>query len=81
MKQIYRKAKLTHSYRVTRDYHGREVEHIYKVGALRVYFPTTDLEGRIGIPLWLVVVKEEGRGYSWFLCYLDTDKANEAIEI
>lgn len=81
LKRIYRKAKLTHTYRVTRDYHGREVEHIYQVGALRVYFPTTDLKGRIDIPLWLVVVKEEGRGYSWFLCYLNTDKANEAIEI
>lgn len=81
LKQIYRKAKLTHSYRVTRDYHGREVEHLYQVGALQVYFPTTDLNGRIDIPLWLVVVKEEGRGYSWFLCYLDTQKANEAIEI
>lgn len=87
LKRIYRKAKLTHTYRVTRNYHGREVEHLYQVGALRVYFPTADLEGRIEIPLWLVVVKEEGRGYSWFLCFLDTDKANdlrsrrEAIEI
>ena len=81
LKRIYRKAKLTHTYCVTRNYHGRKVEHIYQVGALPVYFPTTDLQGRIEIPLWLVVVKEEGKGYSWFLSYLDIQNPNEAIEV
>jgi len=80
LKRIARQVKLHFSYRIVRDHHGRRVEHLYEVGAVEVGFPTDDLHYCRPERLWLVVTKEPGRGYSWFLTYLDTDKEAEVVE-
>ena len=81
LKKIYRKAKLEKEYIVIRNHNNKIVKHTYKVGAIRVNFPTPCLNYPMENPLWLVVTKEEGRGYSWFLCNLPTDNKFEAIEL
>jgi len=81
LKKIYRKAKLDGEFIVKRNHHNRKVKHTYKVGAIRVQFPTSCLNYPIETPLWLVVTKEDGRGYSWFLCNLPTENKFEAIKL
>lgn len=80
LKRIAREVKLPFQYRLVRDHHGRRVEHLYEVGAVAVGFPTDDLKYSRPEPLWLVVVKEQGRGYSWFLTHQDTDIEAEVVK-
>jgi len=83
LKKISHKAKLEQKYTVMRNHNNKMVKHIYHGGAIQVKFPSSCLKYSINHPLWLVVVKEEGRGYnkSWFLCNLPVKDQFEALEL
>ncbi|GAB4327567.1 MAG: hypothetical protein Kow0037_01220 [Calditrichia bacterium] len=81
LKELSRKVKLQYRYRVTRNNHGRLIKHDYAVGGIQVNFPTNDLRYKRPERLWLVVSREKQRGYSWFLCYLNTDEESEAVRL
>jgi len=81
LKKVSRKAKLEREYTVIRNHNNKTVKHIYHVGALPVKFPTACLQYPIDHPLWLIMVREEGKGYSWFLCSLPADDKFEAIQL
>ena len=75
LKQISRKVKLTETYQVVKRKHNREVKATYHCGAQRVRLTPN------GPDLWLVVIKMDGGGYCWLLCYLPEQDKKKAIEV
>jgi hypothetical protein len=74
VRDVSRMVKLKFSYTVTKKRNNRVVQEKYRCGALRV---------RMGIKgelLWLVVVKEESKGYCWLLCHLPCARIKEAVD-
>ena len=81
LKQISRTVKLDSEYRVVRKHNKKASVHLFHVGATLVEFPSSDLKYSIDCPLWLIIAKEQGKGYSWFLCSLNTKNKSAAIEM
>lgn len=81
LKKVSRKVILKKKYTVMRKHNSKMVKHVYHVGAIQVEFPSSCLRHSTNHPLWLVVVKEEGKGYSWFLCNLPAENQFEAIDL
>jgi hypothetical protein len=75
LKQISRKAKLRETYTATKRKDNQEVKETYDCGAVQVRLTE---EGK---RLWLVVLKERGKGYCWLLCHLDCATKEEAIKL
>lgn len=75
VKKISRKVHLHHRFEVLKRRKNRLVKVIYHCGAVPVKF-TED-----GKKLYLVVVKEEGKGYCWLLCHLPCRSCEEAVKI
>jgi len=74
-KKISRKVRLTHRFEVLKRRKNRVVKAIFHCGAVPVKF-TED-----GKKLYLVVIKEERRGYCWLLCHLPCSSIEEAVRI
>ena len=73
LKEISRTVTLTERYTVTKRTNNKKVKEIYMCGAVRVKL---DKNGKY---LWLVVMKEQHKGYCWLLCHLKEDNIKAAI--
>jgi hypothetical protein len=73
LKAISRTVKLTKSYQVTKTKKNRKVSETYDCGAVKVKLTEQ------GEDLWLVVLKEQGKGYCWLLCHLNQTCKDAAI--
>ena len=65
LKAISRSVKLTTTYQVTKTKNNKKVRETYHCGAVKVKLTET------GEDLWLVVLKEQRKGYCWLLCHLN----------
>ena len=74
LKQVSRTIKLKQSYTVYKVKNNKKVKAPYRCGAKKVRLEKN------GSDLWLVVLKEKGRGYCWLLCHLKAESAEEAVE-
>jgi len=79
LKQISKKVKLRWEYKVTRIHKNKRRELYFKAGAVKVKRPGRSKE------LWLVVVKYQQGGYSWYLlskadCKNEHDAARTVLE-
>lgn len=54
---------------------------VFECGAGQVYLPKEYGDGRLNVGLWLVSVKEAGKGWCWFLCYFPVKTKIEAVEM
>ena len=75
LKQISRKVRLRETYTATKTKDNRKVKETYDCGAMQVRLT------KEGKQLWLIVLKERGKGYCWLLCHLACDTKKEAIEL
>ena len=75
LKQISRTVKLTETYKVTKRKNNKNVEEYYSCGVVKVRL------SQHGKDLWLVVVKEQNKGYCWLLCHLKENHMKKAIRI
>ena len=75
LKQVSRKISLAESYTVFKIKDNKRVKESCRCGAKKVRL-TQD-----GSDLWLVVLKEKGKGYCLFLCHLDAVTGEEPIGI
>jgi len=73
LKAISRTVKLTKSYQVTKTKKKRKVSETYDCGAVKVKLTEQ------GEDLWLVVLKEQRKGYCWLLCHLNQTCKDAAI--
>lgn len=73
LKEISRTVKLTESYTVTKRKKNKQVQESYSGGAVKVKLSKT------GQDLWLVVLKEQNKGYCWLLCHLKENNKKTAI--
>ena len=73
LKEISRKVKLTESFKATKIKKNRKVQETYKCGAVQVKLPGSKKQ------LWLIVLKEQNKGYCWLLCHLHCKVKKEAI--
>ena len=73
LKAISRLVKLTTTYQVTKTNNNKKVRETYHCGAVRVKLTET------GKDLWLVVLKEQRKGYCWLLCHLNETCENAAL--
>lgn len=74
-KKISRKVRLSHRFEVLKRRKNRLVKAIFHCGAVPVKF-TED-----GKKLYLVVIKEDRKGYCWLLCHLPCSSCEEAVRI
>jgi len=74
-KKISRKVKLSYRFEVFKRRKNRLVKAIFHCGAVPVKF-TED-----GKKLYLVVIKEERKGYCWLLCHLPCSSCEEAVRV
>lgn len=81
LKRVYRRIRLDESITVTRCRHGKIKRKHFDCGAMQVYLPREQGELYWQTPLWLVVAKQKGRGYCWFLCHLPTNDKHQAIKM
>lgn len=58
---------------------GKRLMHRFNCGAVRVKFPCEHHDGSWKKPLWLVTVQREGKGRCYFLSYIDSRTAEEAV--
>jgi hypothetical protein len=75
LRWIGQKVNLRYSFTVEKKRKNRVVRRTYQVGAVRVGLTEH------GTPLWLVVSKAEGRGYSWYLAHLPTEDERQAVKM
>ena len=73
LKAVSRAVKLTTTYQVTKTKHNKKVRETYRCGAVKVKLTET------GEDLWLVVLKEQRKGYCWLLCHLNETCQDAAI--
>lgn len=74
-KKISRKVRLIYRFEVIKRRKNRLVKAVFRCGAVPVKL-TED-----GKKLYLVVVKEEGKGYCWLLCHLPCGSCEEAVRL
>lgn len=74
LKEISRTVKLTERYRVTKRTNNQQVTEYYSCGAVKVKL------SKNGKDLWLVVLKEQHKGYCWLLCHLKGDQVKTMIQ-
>ena len=74
-KNISHKVKLSYRFEIFKRRKNRLVKAIFHCGAVPVKF-TED-----GSKLYLVVIKEERKGYCWLLCHLPCGSCEEAVRI
>ena len=79
LKALSRQLTLDHDITVSKTRNGKTRRITYHCGALQVGFPKNNGQAW-DVPLWLVVAKRDGRGYVWYLSYLPTTSAEEAIK-
>jgi hypothetical protein len=81
LKDIARRVKLSHRITITKYRHGKIRKKHFDCGAVPVYLPRE--RGELYWPevLWLVVAKQKGKGYCWFLCRLPVSTPQQAIEM
>jgi hypothetical protein len=70
---IRRSVKLTTSYQITKTKHSKKVRETYHCGAVTVKLTEQ------GEDLWLVVLKEQRKGYCWLLCHLNETCQDAAL--
>ena len=73
LKAISRTVKLTTTYQVTKTKNNKKVSETYHCGAVKVKLTEQ------GKDLWLVVLKEQRKGYCWLLCHLNQTCKDAAI--
>jgi hypothetical protein len=73
LKDISRAVKLTEHYRVTKRTNNKPVSEHYSCGAVKVKLSHN------GKDLWLVVLKEQHKGYCWLLCHLKEHQVKAVI--
>lgn len=73
-KEISRSVKLTEHYRVTKRTNNKQVTEYYCCGAVPVKLSPK------GQDLWLVVLKEQHKGYCWLLCHLRERSVTAVIQ-
>ena len=73
LKAISRTVKLTTTYHVTKTKNNKKVRETYHCGAVKVKLTEN------GEDLWLVVLKEQRKGYCWLLCHLNQTCKDAAI--
>jgi hypothetical protein len=71
---------LKYKIHVTRNRGGRRVIHPFLCGAVRVKFPYEHNQSSWKNPLWLVVVRREGKGLCYFLCSIAAKTAEQAVQ-
>jgi hypothetical protein len=81
LKQLIDHIKLDHTVEVTKTHGGRLLKRRFHCGARRVYFPHAHREQPYDYPLWLVRMRDTHGAESWYVCNLNTDDPDEAIEI
>ncbi len=81
LKDVYKETKLNYSFEFTKVNKNRKYKKKFKAGAVQVFMPETNLKEKINTPLWLVTSQEKGKGFSWFLAFLDTNDPEEATKI
>jgi hypothetical protein len=74
-RQISRKVELSYRFDVFKRRKNRLVKAVFRCGAVPVKF-TED-----GKKLYLVVIREEGKGYCWLLCHLPCNDCKEAVRV
>ena len=79
LKTLSRQVLLNHDVIVTKTRNGKARRITFHCGAMQVGFPKNNGQAW-NAPLWLVVAKRAGRGYVWYLSYLPTTSAEEAIK-
>ena len=75
LKEISRQVKLSYTYQVSKRKKNRQIKESYRCGAVRVRLTAN------GKNLWLVVLKEQDKGYCWLLCHLKCETEKEAVEV
>lgn len=75
LKDISRTVTLTQRYQVTKRTNNKQVSENYSCGAVKVRL------SQQGPDLWLVVLKEQHKGYCWLLCYLKESQLEAVIRI
>jgi hypothetical protein len=73
LKAISHTVQLTERYQVTKTKNNRKIGETYHCGAAKVKLT------KKGKELWLVVLKEQRKGYCWLLCHLKETCKNKAI--
>lgn len=81
LKTISRKIKLCKEFKIERTVKNKKTINVFDVGATQVFMPDSYLKSKINTPLWLISSKGRGKGYSWFLAYIDTIDKYEAMDI
>ena len=72
---VCRKVEMKYEFMTRKRHNNRIIHRRYHAGATRVRLTPG------GKDLWLMVSKGEGRGYSYYLCYLDARDEREAVEL
>lgn len=75
LKMISRKVRLRNRFEVIKKRNNKLVKAVFDCGAVPVKFT------REGKKLYLVVVKERGKGYCWLLCHLPCNSSEEAVRV
>jgi hypothetical protein len=75
VKQISRGVRLIHRFEVLKRRDNRVERVSYRCGAVPVRLTLS------GKKLYLVVVKEDGKGYCWYLCHLSVGNSDEAVRL
>lgn len=72
---VCRKVEKSFEFTVRKRHNNRIIQRQYRAGATRVRLTPG------GRDLWLVVSKGEGRGYCYYLCHLDAENEQQAVEL
>lgn len=81
LKKAYKKIDLAYKFTCERVKKNRKTTRTFMAGAIKVNMPKSNLKDQIDTPIWLVASRESGKGFSWFLAYLNTDSKEEAIKL
>ena len=66
---------------VEKRHGGRLIKRRFHCGAMRVYLPHSHREAPYDQALWLIRMQDARGAESWYLCLLDTEDPNEALNM
>jgi len=81
LKKISRRVRLHYTFTVKKIKKNHSVQARYDVGAVKVHYVHRET-GKVysANPLWLVVTKGHGKGYSWYLVSSEKETSREVCE-
>ena len=81
LKHLAGRIGLDRTVEIEKTHGGRLIKRRFHCGALRVYLPHSHREESHARPLWLIRMRDTRGAESWYVCSLDTDDPDEAIDI